>query len=328
MKATSKRLSEHSLNMALSAIEIYNKPVFCNREQIFSILMAAAWESLLKAKILRDNDNKLTAIYVLEDKKGKKKKYKPNRFGEPMTIDINAAIERCGLPKIVAENISQIVRIRDAAIHLSCDSKSLPQLVFSLGSASLRNYSRLLQEWFGTSLSDYNFYILPIGFSYPFKTFSLAQLKKEPEIITNIIKEIAAAQDLNQANDGDYFLVCNIETKLISAKKITDVSPDVIASISQDGGAHTIIQKQVNKLDQYPHSWKQIKDKLKKQVPGFKTGDLNKLIVEQNIKNRPEFAEYSYRTKEEESRGPGKATASVYNDDFFRFALQELSKKG
>ncbi len=313
--------------MALSAIEVYNKPVFCNREQIFAILMAAAWESLLKAKILKDHDNKMTAIYVIEDKKGNKRKYKPNRFGEPMTIDINAAIERCTIPKIVAENISQIVRIRDAAIHLSCDSKSLPQLVFSLGSAALRNYSRLLHEWFGTSLSDYNFYILPLGFSYPFKTFSLAQLKKEPDIITNIIKEIAAAQEANLASDGDYFLVCNIETKLISAKKITDVSPDVIASIGQEGATHTIVQKTVNKLDQYPHSWKQIREKLKKQLPGFKSSDLSKLITGQNIKKRTEFSAFSYRTKEEEVRGPSKTTASLYNDDFFRFALDELRSK-
>ena len=43
-------LLEKSIQAVLSAIELYNKPVFSYREESFSILMVNAWELLLKAK--------------------------------------------------------------------------------------------------------------------------------------------------------------------------------------------------------------------------------------------------------------------------------------
>ena len=55
MKSRSQKLVEHSINSALSAIEIYNKPDFKDREQIFCVLMVIAWEVLLKAKLVKDN---------------------------------------------------------------------------------------------------------------------------------------------------------------------------------------------------------------------------------------------------------------------------------
>lgn len=42
MKARSRILCESSLGCALSAIEIYNKPEFRLREQVFSVLMVIA----------------------------------------------------------------------------------------------------------------------------------------------------------------------------------------------------------------------------------------------------------------------------------------------
>jgi len=164
MKARYKHLLDHSVGMMLSAMELYNKPDFKNREQIFTILSVASWESLLKAKILKDNKNRLTSLYV---KQGSR--YKKNRSGSYMTIGIERAMSFCGLPSLVLENLNALIQIRDAAIHLTADSPTLPYLVFSLGSASLQNYSKLIKSWFDRSLSEYNFYILPLGFTYPFK---------------------------------------------------------------------------------------------------------------------------------------------------------------
>ena len=48
----SKELLEKSVQAALSAIEIYNKPDFRYREEVFAILMCNSWELLLKAKAL------------------------------------------------------------------------------------------------------------------------------------------------------------------------------------------------------------------------------------------------------------------------------------
>jgi hypothetical protein len=58
MSVTSKELLAKSLQAALAAIEIYNKPDFRYREESFAVLICNSWELLLKAKVLADgNDN-------------------------------------------------------------------------------------------------------------------------------------------------------------------------------------------------------------------------------------------------------------------------------
>lgn len=153
MKARSKVICDYSISMAISAMEIYNKPNFVNREQIFTILMVAAWESLLKAKIIKNANNKLNAIYI----KNSSGRYKKNRNNYYLTISIDEACNKFDFSKILISNIQALIRVRDAAIHLTADSAALPYLAYTLGAASLKNYSRLISEWFGVNLNEYNF---------------------------------------------------------------------------------------------------------------------------------------------------------------------------
>jgi len=183
MKARYRYLCEHSLRTTLSAIEIYNKPDFKEREQIFAILMVTAWETLFKAKILKDYRSHLQTLFVREGKH-----YKRNRSGHFLTIGIQEAMSRCHVAAVVSENISRLIEIRDAAIHLTAASASLPYLMFLLGSATLRNYALLIRQWFNMRVNDYNFYILPLGFDYPFHTFSVVDLKKSLKILHGLSK--------------------------------------------------------------------------------------------------------------------------------------------
>lgn len=101
MKARSKVLCDHSVGMALSAIEIYNKPNFQNREQIFCILIVSAWETLLKARIVALNNNSHSSIYV----KNSNGRYKKNRNNEYLTIGLDEAISKLSLHTTISENI-------------------------------------------------------------------------------------------------------------------------------------------------------------------------------------------------------------------------------
>ncbi|MCH8323253.1 MAG: DUF3644 domain-containing protein, partial [Proteobacteria bacterium] len=94
-----------SLNIILSEIEIYNKPDFKDRKQIFSILIVAAWESLFKTKILKDNKNHLTALYV---KKGRRFE-RGRRTGVIFTIGIEEAMRRCAVRDVVMENTQRLI---------------------------------------------------------------------------------------------------------------------------------------------------------------------------------------------------------------------------
>src|SRR6266849_4065563 len=64
-------LVDKAIAAAISAIEVYNKPAFRYREETFSILMLNSWELLLKARILKENNNKLRSIEVWENARNK-----------------------------------------------------------------------------------------------------------------------------------------------------------------------------------------------------------------------------------------------------------------
>ena len=59
---TYRSLLDKSIGSMLSAIEIYNKPAFHNREEVFAILAVNSWELLLKAQWLRLNRFNIRSI--------------------------------------------------------------------------------------------------------------------------------------------------------------------------------------------------------------------------------------------------------------------------
>jgi hypothetical protein len=76
-------LVDKAVDAAISAIEVYNKPAFRYREETFAVLMLNAWELLLKARILKENNNKLRSIEVWQRRATKSgppsKKFFPKR---------------------------------------------------------------------------------------------------------------------------------------------------------------------------------------------------------------------------------------------------------
>ena len=97
-KAKYQDILEKSVQADLSAIEVYNKPDFKYREESFSILMVNAWELLLKAKVLKDNNNRLESIYVIDPSQTKKDgtPYKNPRFKTSRSAINNYSIYRAG----------------------------------------------------------------------------------------------------------------------------------------------------------------------------------------------------------------------------------------
>lgn len=171
-----KKLFNKAEAALLSAIEIYNKPDFSYREEAFSILMLNAWELLLKAKLVADSKNQLRCIYVDEkriNKGGKvsKRLYpKRNRAGNIETLgiwktvlalDANATTR---LPSNVKSNISALLEIRDNAIHFFNSDTQLKKQILEIGTASVKNFIGLSKTWFTFNFSNYNLYLMPIGF--------------------------------------------------------------------------------------------------------------------------------------------------------------------
>jgi len=325
MKARYKHLLENSISAILSAIEIYNKPDFRYRNEIFVILSVNAWELLLKSKILKDNKNKLNSLYY----KKTDGKFATNRNKTLKTIGIFDAISKNKLDINVRHNLEEFIKIRDNSIHFY-NKDNLNYIIFTLGVANLKNYQKIVNEWFNKDLLEYNFYILPLGFAYTFKGYSQLELKKEPEIVRNLIKSIQYYQD-NQKN-SDFEFSCEIELKLTSAKKITENTDVEIAINKNVTNGQPVLFSNKSLLDRYPLSYTQMWEKLKKEIPTAKQQQLNELIKKHKIKDNKKYSSYNFRSKKlreiYEKKGIiAKNTPSIYNQDCFKLLKTLLAEK-
>src|SRR5258705_3758291 len=171
-------LVEKATQAAVASIEVYNKPGFKYREETFAILMLNAWELLLKARVLKENRNKLRSIEVWTSrpaKNGKSNKLVPkkNRAGNTMTLWIIAAAQlvrsypRNAIDEYAIQNISLLMEIRDNAIHFHNVGRDLHKRIQEIGAAALRNFAFAAKSWFNCDLSEYQFALMPVAFETP-----------------------------------------------------------------------------------------------------------------------------------------------------------------
>jgi hypothetical protein len=321
LKARYKHLLDHSIGCVLGSIEVYNKPLFKEREQVFAILLVTAWESLLKAKILKDNKNRLTSLYVRAGKR-----YKKTRTGRYLTVELLGAAKICALNPVVFENLERLVDVRDAAIHLTAESRSLPYLVYTLGLAALRNYAKLLDQWFRITLDEYDLFILPVGFKYPFKTVTPAAMKKEPSEVAEILKQVAKSQSEGKDESAGFHLAFEISTTLVSAKKLTEPA-DITAAIDPLAKGAIVVEKRVRLVDAYPHSFTELWKRVKAALPAIQQSVVFGVIKESKLKGDPKYSAYNWRNKAQEARGPQATVPVIYNDDAVRLVIEECGRR-
>ncbi len=89
------------------------------------------------------------------------------------------------------------------------------------------------------------------------------------------------------------------------------------------------IQKRLT--DQYPLSWSEVVEGVKKQVSGAKLSLINQIIRDNDLKNNTQYSDYNFRTKiqEEVYKKSGKlpgSVASIYNENVVRFIVNVIKK--
>jgi hypothetical protein len=325
VKAVYRRLLDKSIAAAVAAIEIYNKPHFQYREESFVILLINAWELLLKAKVLKDAKNRVSTLYTRQGHRLKR-----SRSGTPLTIDLFACLHRVSVDDRVSDNLNALIEIRDAAIHFFNDSR-VRYLVFTLGVASLKNYQHLVKEWFKRSLSEYHFFILPLGFSYDFKTIYMLELEKAPKVLASLFRSAAECQAKTGAQGDRFAFACEIATELKSAKKFVEGADATIKVDQQAKDGYVVVKEIKRKLDQFPFSYTELLEKVRAKKPGVKRNQIDDIVRRYNLKKNEQYSAYSFRTKahEDKYKRTGKlpsGTASIYNEDAVQFVLQKLEE--
>jgi hypothetical protein len=276
-KSRSLSLVEKSTDCIVSAIEMYNKPDFRYREEIFCVLAVNAWELLLKAKVLKDNNNKLNSIYVKEyprnknGEKGRKMKYKLTRSKNNFTVDIFNIFKRLKDRKeinvICYENIETLVEIRDNSVHFINSDALLSQKIQELGMATILSYITYIYNWSSISLEKYNFYLMPLSFFHPDK-YTPVPLGNREKTINNVLQYIHNKEELFPSNNSrKHNITVAIETKVVKASKMTDAQK---ISISSDPSAPKVQIGIEDITKTHPIEYKDLTTKLKKRYSNFK----------------------------------------------------------
>lgn len=224
MKARSQELVEKSISAMISAIEVYNKPDFKYREETFSILSINAWELLLKAKWLKDHNNKIRALYVTEKrtrsngKPYKHAKVKMTASGNPFTHSLDYLAKRMAEKKTLADaahkNIIALCEIRDSSVHFYNKSNLFAVRLQEVGSASVRNFAKAALLWFDVDFSRYNFYLMPLAFVSNQQPAEVLLLSKEEKNVATFISALEAANDPN----ADFSVSVNVSLKFLKSK--------------------------------------------------------------------------------------------------------------
>ena len=219
MKSRVQELLDKSVSAMISAIEVYNKPDFKYREETFAILAINAWELIFKAKWLSDNGNLIKSLYVTEKKTRsngeayKHPKFKLTASGNPFTHGVDYLSAKLEEKKVLAtpvkKNVAALCEVRDCAVHFYNRHSLFAIRLQEIGSASVRNFVKVCQDWFSYDLSRYNFYLMPLSFFPASGTHDGIVLNREEKNLVRYIEMMDAAND----PDSGYAVTVNVELK-------------------------------------------------------------------------------------------------------------------
>lgn len=280
----SKDLVDKSVQAAVAAIEIYNKPAFRYREEAFALLMVNAWELLLKAKWLADHKDEEASLYSYSKTKDGGLQPKLGRSGNPITHSCTFIVAKLvedknsGVERACSENINALVEIRDNAAHLINKDARLGRRILEVGTASLRNFVSLAREWFQIDLAEYNFFLMPLSF---YREFDVAEALPITAPYAAGLKNLltyldSAALEAKEVDDGQSFSLA-VETKLVRSKDAGAVE----FRFTDDPQAAAISVREEDVLKSYPLTFRKLADAMKKRYSDFSENrDFHKLRKE------------------------------------------------
>lgn len=270
--ATHQRFVDKAEAAMVAAVEIYNKPCFPYREEVFSILALNAWELLLKAAVLKANSNDIRSIRVYEPKKLKsgrpsKKLYlKKNRTGNYQTIGLGVCLNELGSGKNkiapeIRTNLLALVAIRDNSVHYVTPSSVLASQIQEIASGCVHNFLLIAKDWFSRDLTDSLSLVLPLSFAAKGLNEAIVVSPDEGRIIKHLASLVAA--EVKQPSDFAVALRLSLKLERSSASSATKVQ------ISKDQDALKVTLSEEDIRDKYPWDYDQLCKHLRKRYSDF-----------------------------------------------------------
>jgi len=304
------KLVRKATEAAITALESYNRPNAKYRDEAFCILLINAWELLLKARIILENNDSIDAVEVRvvpkpSEGKATKPVVKKGRSGTPITIGLEKCAEivrqypHKNIDQKVLWNLIGLIEIRDNAVHLMNHSPDVSNRVFSLGSAALLNFAKACRDWFDFDLREFGFAPLPVAF-VPAK--DLVALEPAPESGSNsdkLVKYLDSLSEGQEADSDDAFMV-SVSVELRFVRGTQGAIP---VSFTRDQTAPKVQFSEENILARFPYTFRTLANEIKKRHPEVKENAAFHKVIKQ-LKDDPNCCHFrSYNPTRPESSG-------------------------
>lgn len=177
-RGSSRRLLANARSAMVGAIEIYNKPRFDYRDEVFVLLIINAWELLLKALISKTGQS---SYY----KKRRNQPYRTLSCGDAITKAAATAVWPKDVPaRAIEMNLDMLIVYRGNAVHFY-NTRGFGTVIYSLVQTSIVNFRDLMRAVFNVELGDeMNWALLPLGVNPPID-MAKVQVKGRGEVLGN-----------------------------------------------------------------------------------------------------------------------------------------------
>lgn len=220
-KGRTKTILESSLDSALLAVEVYNKPRTSFRTEAYISLMIMAWTRLFHAYF----QHTIGDVYY-------HKKRDSNRYvyvdGERKAWELARCLkEYGGLTEAAKKNIEFFIRLRNKIEHRNIDKSEIDTLIFGECQSLLYNYECELVKLFGSG------YSLNESLAYSLQ-FSLMRTDDQKKANRSVLsKELRAIKNFvdsyRTSLRDDVFQSQEYSVKLIQVPKVSNASRSDLA---------------------------------------------------------------------------------------------------
>lgn len=212
-KGKTKSILDASIDSALLAVEIYNKPRTTFRSEGFIAMMIVAWTRLFHAHFNATIGDR----YYYKKKNG--------RFdlvdGERKAWELSTCIRKCGkLEKAVESNLNFFIKLRNKIEHRHIEKREVDTLIFGECQSLLFNYESQLIEFFGENYSINEALVYSLQFSQ-IRT-KQQEMASRSALSRDLADIMAFIEKYRNSLDDDTYNSLQYSVKLIQIPKISN----------------------------------------------------------------------------------------------------------
>lgn len=214
-KGKTKSILDASIDSALLAVEIYNKPRTTFRSEGFITMMIMAWTRLFHAHFNSTIGDK----YYYKNKNGRY----DTVDGERKAWELSTCIKKHGnLASGVESNLHFFIKLRNKIEHRHIEKREVDTLIFGECQSLLFNYESQLIDFFGSNYSINEALVYSLQFSQ-IRTQQQEQANRSA-LSKDLSEVVAFVEKYRNTLDDDTYNSQEYSIKLIQIPKISNTN--------------------------------------------------------------------------------------------------------